>query len=69
MTLNYAGRSHDEAMAVRHKQKRRAQEHAGGVMAIEGTEAATPGTVAASCPSKASRYGGLEAESTAAGKE
>ncbi|CAB3772595.1 hypothetical protein LMG29542_06912 [Paraburkholderia humisilvae] len=39
MTLNYAGRSHDEAMAVRHKQKQKAQEQAGGVMAIEGTEA------------------------------
>jgi hypothetical protein len=33
------GRSHDEAVAVRHKQKQKAQEQAGGEMAIEGTEA------------------------------
>jgi hypothetical protein len=39
MTLNYAGRSHDEAVAARHKQKQKAQEQAGGVMAMEGTEA------------------------------
>ncbi|QYD67899.1 hypothetical protein KZJ38_16570 [Paraburkholderia edwinii] len=39
MTLNYAGRSHDEAVAARHKQKQKAQEQAGGVMAIEGMEA------------------------------
>ncbi|WP_459706550.1 hypothetical protein [Paraburkholderia sp. 2C] len=39
MTLNYAGRSHDEAVAARHGQKQKAQEQAGGVMAIEGTEA------------------------------
>ncbi|WP_460909958.1 hypothetical protein [Paraburkholderia jirisanensis] len=39
MTLNYAGRSHDEAVAARQKQKQKAQEQAGGVMAIEGTEA------------------------------
>ena len=39
MTLNYAGRSHDEAVAARHKQKQKAQEQAGGEMAIEGTEA------------------------------
>ena len=38
MTLNYAGRSHDEAVAARHKQKQKAQEQAGGEMAIEGTE-------------------------------
>ncbi|MGF6575017.1 hypothetical protein ABH945_007146 [Paraburkholderia sp. GAS333] len=39
MTLNYAGRSHDEAVAARRKQKQKAQEQAGGVMAIEGSEA------------------------------
>ncbi|MCC8405317.1 hypothetical protein LJ655_26245 [Paraburkholderia sp. MMS20-SJTN17] len=39
MTLNYAGRSHDEVVAARHKQKQRAQEQAGGEMAIEGSEA------------------------------
>lgn len=39
MTLNYAGRSHDEAAAARHRQKQKAQEQASGVMAIEGTEA------------------------------
>lgn len=38
MTLNYAGRSHDEAMAARHRQKQKAQEQAGGEMAVEGTE-------------------------------
>lgn len=39
MTQDYAGRSHDEAMAARHKQKQKAQEQAGGEMAIDGTEA------------------------------
>jgi hypothetical protein len=39
MTLNYAGRSHDEAVAARHRKKQRAQEQAGGEMAMEGTEA------------------------------
>lgn len=39
MTLNYAGRSHDEVIAARHKLKQKAQEQAGGEMAIEGTEA------------------------------
>jgi hypothetical protein len=38
MNLNYAGRSHDEAVAARHGQKQKAQEQAGGEMAIEGTE-------------------------------
>ena len=33
------GRSHDEAVAVRQKQRQKAQEQAGGEMAIEGTEA------------------------------
>jgi hypothetical protein len=36
MTMNYAGRSHDEAVAARHRQKQKAQEQAGGEMAIEG---------------------------------
>ncbi|MCC8405297.1 hypothetical protein LJ655_26125 [Paraburkholderia sp. MMS20-SJTN17] len=39
MTMNYAGRSHDEAVAARHRQKQNAQEQACGEMAIEGTEA------------------------------
>jgi hypothetical protein len=39
MTLNYAGRSHDEATAARHRRKQKAQEQAGGEMAIVGTEA------------------------------
>ncbi|SKD04799.1 hypothetical protein [Paraburkholderia hospita] len=38
MTLNYAGRSHHEAMAARHHQKQKAQEQAGGEMAVEGSE-------------------------------
>lgn len=38
MTLNYAGRSHDEAVAARDHQKQKAQEQAGGEMAIDGTE-------------------------------
>ncbi|HTR11469.1 MAG TPA: hypothetical protein VMJ11_33400 [Paraburkholderia sp.] len=38
MTLNYAGRSHDEVVAARKHQKQKAQEQAGGEMAIEGTE-------------------------------
>jgi hypothetical protein len=36
MTLDYAGKSHDEAVAARHRQKLKAQEQAGGEMAIEG---------------------------------
>ncbi|MFM0472212.1 hypothetical protein [Paraburkholderia strydomiana] len=39
MTMNYAGNSHDEAVAARHMQKQKAQEQAGGEMAIEGTDA------------------------------
>jgi hypothetical protein len=39
MTMNYAGRSHDEAVAARQRHKQKAQEQAGGEMAIEGTEA------------------------------
>jgi hypothetical protein len=39
MTQNYAGRSHDEAVAARKDKKQKAQEQAGGDMAIEGTEA------------------------------
>ncbi|AUT75788.1 hypothetical protein WQE_37327 [Paraburkholderia hospita] len=38
MTLNYAGRSDDEAMAARHHQKQKAQEQAVGEMAMEGSE-------------------------------
>jgi hypothetical protein len=39
MSANYAGKSHDEAVAARKKEKQRAQEQPGGEMAIEGTEA------------------------------
>lgn len=39
MTQNYAGKSHDEAVAARKKQKQRSQEQAGGEMAVDGTEA------------------------------
>jgi hypothetical protein len=38
MTLTYAGKSHDEAVAARNHQRQKAQEQAGGDMAIEGTE-------------------------------
>lgn len=39
MSLNYAGKSHDEAVAARKKQKQPAQDQPGGDMAVEGTEA------------------------------
>ncbi|TDV39248.1 hypothetical protein C7405_101365 [Paraburkholderia caballeronis] len=39
MTQSYAGRSHDEWVAARTGQEQRAQEQAGGEMAMEGTEA------------------------------
>ncbi|WP_144113035.1 hypothetical protein [Paraburkholderia sp. BCC1886] len=39
MTLDYAGKSHDEAVAARKKQKQRAQEQPGGDMAVDGTQA------------------------------
>jgi hypothetical protein len=39
MNSNYAGKSHDEAVAARNKEKQRAQEQAGGEMAVDGTEA------------------------------
>ncbi|MFL9895466.1 hypothetical protein P0D71_26515 [Paraburkholderia sp. RL17-383-BIF-A] len=39
MSLNYAGKSHDEAVAARKKVKQKAQEQPGGEMAVEGTEA------------------------------
>jgi hypothetical protein len=39
MSLDYAGKSHDEAVAARKKQKQRAQEPAGGAMAVDGVEA------------------------------
>ena len=41
MKLSYAGRPHDEAVGVPHKQKQKAREQAGGEMAIAGTEADT----------------------------
>jgi hypothetical protein len=39
MSLDYAGKSHDEAVAARKKTKQRAQEPAGGEMAVDGVEA------------------------------
>jgi hypothetical protein len=39
MSLNYAGKSHDEAVAARKHEKQRAQEQPGGEMAVDGTEA------------------------------
>jgi hypothetical protein len=39
MNLNYAGRSHDEAVAARKKEKQRSQEQPGGEMAVDGTQA------------------------------
>ncbi|REE23077.1 hypothetical protein B0G71_6312 [Paraburkholderia sp. BL27I4N3] len=39
MTSNYAGKSHDEAVAARKKERQRAQEQAGGEMAVDGTAA------------------------------
>lgn len=39
MTSNYAGKSHDEAVAARKKEKQRAQEQAGGEMTVDGTAA------------------------------
>jgi len=39
MSSNHAGKSHDEADAARKKEKQRAQEQAGGEMAVDGTEA------------------------------
>jgi hypothetical protein len=68
MTQDYAGRSHDEAMAARHKQKQKAQEQAGGKMAIDGTEAATRSIVAVNSPNEESRFGEVEAGSTVVGR-
>ena len=39
MNSNYAGKSHDEAVAARKKEKQRAQDQAGGDMAVDGTQA------------------------------
>lgn len=39
MTQYCAGKSHDDVVAARAAQRQRAQEQAGGDMAIEGTEA------------------------------
>ena len=39
MTQSYAGKSHDEAVAARKKEKQRSQEQPGGDMAVDGTEA------------------------------
>ena len=39
MTLDYAGKSHDEAVAARKKQKQPAQEQPGGEMAKDGSQA------------------------------
>jgi hypothetical protein len=39
MTTDYAGKSHDEALAARKNQKQKSQEQAGGEMAVDGTQA------------------------------
>ncbi|EEA00221.1 hypothetical protein BH160DRAFT_4499 [Burkholderia sp. H160] len=39
VSLDYAGKSHDEAVAARKKARQRAQEPAGGEMAVNGVEA------------------------------
>lgn len=39
MSSNYAGKSHDEAVAARKKEKQPAQDQAGGEMAVDGTQA------------------------------
>jgi hypothetical protein len=39
MTLDYAGKSHDEAVAARKQQKQKSQQQPGGEAAVEGTEA------------------------------
>jgi hypothetical protein len=39
MTRDYAGKSHDEALAAREKQKQRSQEQPGGDMAVDDTQA------------------------------
>jgi hypothetical protein len=39
MRRDYAGKSHDEAVAARKKVKQRSQEPAGGDMAVDGVEA------------------------------
>ncbi len=38
MSTNYAGKSHDEAVAARTGKKQRSQEQPGGEMAVDGTE-------------------------------
>ncbi|MCC8405869.1 hypothetical protein LJ655_29125 [Paraburkholderia sp. MMS20-SJTN17] len=39
MMNDYAGRSHDERVAVRKHKKMKSQEQPGGSMAVEGTQA------------------------------
>ncbi|WP_133646482.1 hypothetical protein [Paraburkholderia flava] len=39
MTLDHAGKSHDEAVAARKQQKQKAQEQPGGDMAVDNTQA------------------------------
>jgi hypothetical protein len=38
MSLDYAGKSHDEAVAARKNQKQPAQQPPGGEMAVDGTQ-------------------------------
>lgn len=38
MTLDHAGKSHDEAVAARKQQKQKAQEQPGGDMAVDNTQ-------------------------------
>ena len=39
MTLDYAGKSHDEAVAARKHRKQKSQQQPGGDMAVDGTQA------------------------------
>jgi hypothetical protein len=39
MTIDYAGKSHDEAVAARKQEKQKSQQPPGGDMAVENTQA------------------------------
>jgi hypothetical protein len=39
MSLDHSGKSHDEALSARKKEKQRSLEQPGGDMAVEGTQA------------------------------
>jgi hypothetical protein len=51
MTLNYAGRSHDEAVAARHKQKQKAQEQGKRLGPTVSSFARASGMMVLSCRS------------------